>query len=126
MAFAASSTCSDRRELATTSAPASASPIAIASPIPDVPPTTTADLPPASNNGSPIQNRPSISKSAFSPHPALLKHALVGNPRSPRADDRSQSGKHPSVAPASSTGYPQASGSYTHASVSPAVSQSAP
>jgi len=43
IAFAASSTCSGRRELATTSAPASASPIAIANPIPEVPPTTTAD-----------------------------------------------------------------------------------
>src|SRR5580704_3529793 len=56
IAFAASSTCSGRRELATTSAPASASPIAIANPIPEVPPTTTADLPLRSNNGCPIEN----------------------------------------------------------------------
>src|SRR5947209_4047474 len=59
IAFAASSTCSSRRELATTSAPASANPTAIASPIPEVPPTTTADLPLRSNNGCPIENVPS-------------------------------------------------------------------
>ncbi len=47
---AASSTCSCRRELATTSAPASANPTAMASPIPDVPPTTTAVFPVKSNN----------------------------------------------------------------------------
>src|SRR5271170_5102562 len=56
IAFAASSTCSGPRKLATTSAPASARPIAIAKPIPDVPPTTTADLPFKSNNGCPIEN----------------------------------------------------------------------
>src|SRR5579863_5656494 len=45
ISFAAFSTCSARRELATTSAPASASPSAIALPMPVVPPVTTATLP---------------------------------------------------------------------------------
>src|SRR5665213_3595094 len=42
---AVSFTCSARRDVATTSAPASASPNASAWPIPEVPPTTTATLP---------------------------------------------------------------------------------
>src|SRR4030095_9429901 len=44
ISFAAASTCSGRRDVGTTSAPASAIPLAIAKPIPDVPPTTTATL----------------------------------------------------------------------------------
>src|SRR5688572_10107384 len=42
---ATSSTCSRRRDVATTSAPASARPWTRARPIPDVPPVTTATLP---------------------------------------------------------------------------------
>src|SRR5262249_27095812 len=45
MVLATSSTMSARRPVATTSAPACASPIAIARPMPDVPPTTTAVWP---------------------------------------------------------------------------------
>ena len=42
---AAASTCSCRREVATTSAPASANPWAMARPMPEVPPITTATFP---------------------------------------------------------------------------------
>src|SRR5690242_4236289 len=59
--LAASSTCSTRRDVATTSAPASASPLAIARPIPEVPPITTATFPLRSNNGCPIHSPLQIS-----------------------------------------------------------------
>src|SRR5262245_25658258 len=49
MTAATSSTTSARRPVATTSAPASANPSAIARPMPDVPPTTTAVRPVRSN-----------------------------------------------------------------------------
>src|SRR5919112_499495 len=52
---AAASTCSARREVGTTSAPASASPCATARPMPDVPPTTTATLPVSSKGAYPIR-----------------------------------------------------------------------
>ena len=56
---AAFSTCSSRRELATTSAPASARPSAIACPSPVVPPVTTATLPLKSNRLRPNSQSPS-------------------------------------------------------------------
>ena len=52
-ALAVSSTTSARREVATTSAPASARPMAMARPRPEVPPRTTATLPARSRAASP-------------------------------------------------------------------------
>ena len=55
-ALAVSSTTSARREVATTSAPASARPMAMARPRPEVPPRTTATLPARSRAASPTSD----------------------------------------------------------------------
>src|SRR4051794_32361533 len=55
ISLAAASTCPARREVGTTSAPASVSPCATARPMPDVPPITTAVLPFSSRGAYPIR-----------------------------------------------------------------------
>src|SRR5690606_27992483 len=90
-AVATSSTCACRRPVATTSAPASASPSARALPIPLVPPTTTATRPDKSHTFFTLTPFPPVQEDTAShfhgagaPPPALLPELT---PRPQRAGD---------------------------------------